>query len=495
MTRYVGPRGEIVLWLAAFIGFWTLAGTLVNGTIHHDMVEAWAWGQEFQLGYYKHPPLFAWIAGAWFHLMPRDSWSFYLLAALNAAIGLAGVWRIASGQLGDATGRAALLLVILTPFYGVFALKYNANAVLLSLWPWTVYAFLRTLATGRPTHALAFGVLAGLSMLGKYYSVVLVASCLAASVVTPQARALYRTPAPYLAAAAAMAVVAPHVVWMLRNDFPTLGYAMSKTHGAHDAVVQRGLRAFMLAALFHLLPAVVLVYLLGNDSRGLVARIASGLGRRSLWPILVVAAGPPLLTLLACLLANVRISAQFLLPAFFMLPVAVLGLASIRIDRRRVAVATRAVGGIAVALLVIISLAERGGEVAGLDIRRRPFGPAAKEAAAVWHAATGRKLRIVGGDDHLAQLISFYAEDAPSVFTAFDVRKAPWINDSRLQRDGMLIACRGTAAACHTEFRSYGKSIMVRAWESATAPGGEAGEVHLVIVPPRSSAAALRLGP
>src|SRR5262249_47449891 len=83
------------------------------GALHQDMTEAWMWGKEFQLGYPKHPPLFAWAAGVWFSLLPRTDGSFYLLAAVTAAIGLAGVWMIAGRLLDPARRWTALLLLML----------------------------------------------------------------------------------------------------------------------------------------------------------------------------------------------------------------------------------------------------------------------------------------------------------------------------------------------------------------------------------------------
>src|SRR6478735_8782763 len=35
------------------------------GAVWDDMLEAWSWGQHFELGYYKHPPFYSWIAGIW----------------------------------------------------------------------------------------------------------------------------------------------------------------------------------------------------------------------------------------------------------------------------------------------------------------------------------------------------------------------------------------------------------------------------------------------
>ena len=48
--------------------------------VHMDVAEAFAWGQKFQLGYGKHPPLAGWVAGLWFEAFPVTDWATYLLA-------------------------------------------------------------------------------------------------------------------------------------------------------------------------------------------------------------------------------------------------------------------------------------------------------------------------------------------------------------------------------------------------------------------------------
>src|SRR5471032_2809943 len=69
------------LWLvigfaAAHAVLWTLV--LINlkaaQDVHMDVAEAFAWGQKFQFGYGKHPPLAGWVAGLWFKLCPVTNW-------------------------------------------------------------------------------------------------------------------------------------------------------------------------------------------------------------------------------------------------------------------------------------------------------------------------------------------------------------------------------------------------------------------------------------
>src|ERR1700759_2291264 len=40
--------------------------------VHMDVAEGFAWGQKFQLGYGKHPPLSGWISRAWFTFFPAQ---------------------------------------------------------------------------------------------------------------------------------------------------------------------------------------------------------------------------------------------------------------------------------------------------------------------------------------------------------------------------------------------------------------------------------------
>src|ERR1700726_4019179 len=64
--------------------------------IHFDVAEAFAWGQKFQLGYGKHPPLSGWVAGLWFMLFPVTDWSTYALAMVTVGVGMMICWAIAA---------------------------------------------------------------------------------------------------------------------------------------------------------------------------------------------------------------------------------------------------------------------------------------------------------------------------------------------------------------------------------------------------------------
>ncbi len=170
----------ILALVATFATTWALYFWITEApvAIKHDMAEAYAWGQEFQLGYNQHPPFWAWVCGLWFEVLPRTGWAFALLSSTNAAIGLWGAWAL----IGDfAEGRkriAAWALLLLTPLYTFFAYKYNANIIFIAIWPWTLHYFMKSVRSRGFWDAVVFGVLIGLALMSKYYALTLAATCL-----------------------------------------------------------------------------------------------------------------------------------------------------------------------------------------------------------------------------------------------------------------------------------------------------------------------------
>jgi hypothetical protein len=127
-VRDVIFKPRFYLPLALVLGytlFWSLYGAISAGNgLHVDSLEAYAWGREFQLGYFKHPPFWSWVAGLWFLIFPKFDFFFFFLSEFNAALGLLGAWMLL-GRFCKGTPRIlALALLLLTPFYQFNALRF-----------------------------------------------------------------------------------------------------------------------------------------------------------------------------------------------------------------------------------------------------------------------------------------------------------------------------------------------------------------------------------
>ena len=135
---------------------WTLALIKLKAAqdVHMDVAEAFAWGQKFQLGYGKHPPLSGWIAGLWFRYFPVADWAAYALAMTTVGVGLVICWFL---SLRVVDRRRAFFVVVMLALYPIFnfkGFKYNPDLLQLVTLPLVVLAYLnafekRTWQAGR----------------------------------------------------------------------------------------------------------------------------------------------------------------------------------------------------------------------------------------------------------------------------------------------------------------------------------------------------------
>ena len=85
------------LLLCAFqIVVWTAMPTLLRLNVSLDVAEIVSWGHEWQLGYYKHPPLVSWISEA-ARVLSGNQATFFIYVAGQLAIVLTffAIWRLA----------------------------------------------------------------------------------------------------------------------------------------------------------------------------------------------------------------------------------------------------------------------------------------------------------------------------------------------------------------------------------------------------------------
>ena len=294
--------------------FWaTYAQVSSSAGVHIDSLEAYAWGREFRLGYYKHPPFWAWVAGLWFMVLPKTDWCFWLLSELNGALGLAGAYALMGRFCGQRTRLLCVFLLMLTPFYQFNALRFNANTILLSIWPWTMYFFVRSMETRRVVFAVACGMLAGFALLSKYFGLVLIGSCLVASLTHHDRRSYYASAAPYISLLVAATIFAPHVFWLFRDGFQPLAYMATKIDLRDRAISNSFFQFIGASAAFFIVP---LALLLVARWRGGVAKdpLQAPENGRSFESI--IAFSPFVLTLIAGSAGHTALAIPFGVPIF-----------------------------------------------------------------------------------------------------------------------------------------------------------------------------------
>jgi Dolichyl-phosphate-mannose-protein mannosyltransferase len=246
----------IPLLLFGFIAVWQafLVIAYFGGDVHPDVMETWTLGRSIEWGYSKHPPLMGWVARAWTSIFPLSNWSFQLMALTNSAVALWMVDLISRRFTRGDKRLVVLLLLMLLPTYQFHAQRFNANTVLLAIWPLATYCFLRSFETRQVGWAVAAGATAALATLGKYYSVFLITSFVFAAILHRQRRAYFGSPAPWVSLGIGLVALGPHLYWLATTGAKPYAYALATHAGKPFA------RALTEALLF--IPGVAMVLVL-----------------------------------------------------------------------------------------------------------------------------------------------------------------------------------------------------------------------------------------
>src|SRR3979490_2248140 len=224
------PRAS--LWLV--IGFaavqavlWTfiLINLKAAQDVHMDVAEAFAWGQKFQLGYGKHPPLAGWVAGLWFRFFPVADWAIYALAMAVTGAGLVICWLIA---LRVVDRRRAFFVVVMLALYPIFnfkGFKYNPDLLQLVTLPLLVLAYLNAFEKRSVRAGLWLGLAGALALMTKYWVLTMIGAIGLAALLHPDRLLFLRSPAPWVAIVTLFAVMLPHLVWLQGVNYMPLIYA------------------------------------------------------------------------------------------------------------------------------------------------------------------------------------------------------------------------------------------------------------------------------
>lgn len=487
------PSAAMFLLLALFVVVWTAYPSLtrLNLDRYGDMVENYAWGIAWQAGYFKHPPLFAWITAGWFSLFPTADWAYYLLSASNAMLTVLASWRIALRFLDPWRAFLAAALFFFLPPVTFLAIKYNANAAMLPLWPLTVLFYLRVLERRRMADAVLLGLFAAAAMLAKYYSAALLVAIALHVLVDRQARPLLAGAAAWIVCAVCIALLVPHAVWLFQNDFQPLTYAANQGDGTVLGTLA-SIPKFVAAVFLYALPAaLVLLSVLRRrkasllvDTSGLRRLPRTVVGRALLWTTF----GPLLLVLFLGVVFSADISSVWALPMFFSAPTLLMLLVPRgQVERRLEAIPVIVVIYCAV-LLAAFPLMKR---LDGTDSRhsRAPVRLIALELEKVWAAHTDAPLAIVAGDRVLANGASFYAPSHPHSMQGTTFEASPWITPGDLKRRGLLVVCFKDQASCEGEAAELPVSYSARQDIAVADPQGRQWQLDLLIALPEQEPA------
>jgi 4-amino-4-deoxy-L-arabinose transferase-like glycosyltransferase len=424
--------------------------------IHMDVAEAFAWGQKFQLGYGKHPPLAGWIAGLWFRIFPVTDWPTYALAMTTVSIGLVICWFIAVRVVDRRRAFLVLVMLALYPIFNFKGFKYNPDLLQLVTLPLVVLAYLHAFERRSALSGIWLGLAGALALMTKYWVLTMIGAIGLAALLHPDRLAFLRSPAPWVAIATVLVAMIPHLVWLSDVHFLPLVYAgdvYSLTDRAMVAQLVLGYIAHNLALLA--LPVVLagLALVLVPPWWAIVARQPLRLFTRpwarganpgvnraqalNIWIIQsIVAVGPPL----GALAFTIYIKTDWGISLFFLVPLALLAIPALRVQKT----ALFNIAAIWLVLSVATLIASpwiAAREMAANSTNTATFGARselARELTEAWHTRFASRWPIVAGTMETIQPMVFYSPDHPSPFTPGEIWSSGLTSPDDVKRLGFI---------------------------------------------------------
>jgi hypothetical protein len=459
----------MALLLAGYATVWTVYAVIAKGSqdIHFDMGEMVAWSHEVGLGTPKHPPLAAWLVRVWFDVLPADTWAYYLFAVVLATAALWISWCVTARYLSPDKRIIGIVLLTFLPFYNFHALKFNANTVLIPFWAATTWWFLRSLETRGKGWAVLAGIGAAAAMLGKYWSVFLLAG-LSLAALTDYRRGIYfRSPAPWLTIAVGTLAIAPHLIWTMIHDFGPFRYAFG-AHPASYAGAAGYAIVFFGGLLLYVAAPIVLNLLTTRPSM-----VAIG---ESIWPadperrtIVIALVAPVFLAAAGAVMLKIKIGSLWMMSGMTLLPVVLVSSPLVSVSR------SAAVRLLALAIIYpLVMLAASPGVALVIHFQGVPhyathYQLIARAMERVWSERTNQPLRIIGSSTDVVNGIVFYFEDQPSTLDIMTPAQTPWVDAGRIKREGVVIVCPVPETACVNAMDDY----------AARAPAAQIEDVYL----------------
>jgi 4-amino-4-deoxy-L-arabinose transferase-like glycosyltransferase len=437
---------RVLMWLLGLhLVVWTVLPLLVCRNLQLDLAEGLALGKEWQLGYWKLPPLPWWIDDLAYRAI-GDVHILYLLGPLATVIAFYAVWRLGLKIVSAEKALIAVLALEGVHFFNFTAVKFNHDVLQLPLWAMIGLFVYRAITGGRTRDWIWSGIWLALAFWTKYPALALAATIGLVLLLDPFARSTWRTLGPYLMAAVFLIVIAPHLWWLIEHDFVPLHYADVRAKVAahwYEFIVFPA--RWILSQVFFLLPAIALLAILLIGERRSEPASTPAFARRY---VVALALGPfTLITLGAAVLGRLPV-AMWGYPLWTFAPLAVV-MFSPALEPPRQRLFARA----CLLVLIAMPLAYAGIELFEPFLRDRPKATQfagrllAETITRQWREATGTPLTYVAGADFgpsgagefAANTVAVYSPDHPHVVVHGDPKLSPWIDHSDLKRRGAVL--------------------------------------------------------
>jgi 4-amino-4-deoxy-L-arabinose transferase-like glycosyltransferase len=204
-----------------------------------DEAYYWTWSKESVLSFLDHPPMVAWFVRFGTAIFGDTSvgarFSGLVAMLLTEALLADMVWRVTRDV------RASLIAVAMMEaslYYGMLMTKVGPDVPLVLFATAMVWALVRLAESGDARWWLAAGVFAGLAALSKFTVAMLLPALIAFALVPSWRGRWLRSPYPWGAAAIAILLFTPVLVWNMQHDWASFRFQAVRATASHPFLLR-----------------------------------------------------------------------------------------------------------------------------------------------------------------------------------------------------------------------------------------------------------------
>ena len=235
----VDPPSLDVRWRVASFGivtFSVLLRLIYLGVAELIPDEAYYWNyaQHMDLSFYDHPPMVAWLIWLGTSIFGNSEFGVRIGSFCCGLITMAYLYALAGNLYDKSTAMRTVLLLAVLPLGVVPAALMTPDAPLIAAWAATLYYMERALIGDQRSAWLGMGIAFGLGILSKYTLGLLGPAALLFVIMDPASRRWLRRPHAYLAAALALLLFSPVIIWNMDHNWASISFQSSRVQAVGD---------------------------------------------------------------------------------------------------------------------------------------------------------------------------------------------------------------------------------------------------------------------
>ncbi len=392
------PAKAFFIFAVGHVTVWTLLHTFLYRNLPYDVFEGIAYGKQWEWGYWKHPPLPWWLVDIVRRLTAPHLWGFFLIGELAAVGCFWAIWRLGREMLPPLEALVATVLLDGCIVFNIESKALEHNIVQLPFFGLAGWSLYRAFVAGKNLDWVLAGVWFGLALYAKYTVAILLLPLLVFAVVDPTARRCWATPGPYISMLIFAALVAPHIYWLVANNFTAIAFFGEQAPPLHGVwPVARSTAAYVVNAVLLVVP----VFLMFQATMGALWRKpnpplpAEAFARRYLG---VLALGPLVITVVASVLLAREFKSSWSSQFWCFISLYLIVIWRLRVDRESLCRLIAAWAAITASLMAA-QVASQILVIARSELVDTQF-PGDRFAATLldaWHRKTGKPLFYLAG--------------------------------------------------------------------------------------------------